>query len=75
MARLVEKARGVEARLGYLGHVLTENRNGLIVDARLTQATGTDEREAPVDMLSQKLARRVPLGADKAYDTGDLWSS
>jgi len=44
MARLYKKTRGSEARLGYLGHVVTENRNGLVVDVRLTQATGTAER-------------------------------
>ena len=49
MARLYKKTRGAEARLGYLGHVLTENRNGLIVDVRLTQASGTAEREAAMD--------------------------
>jgi IS5 family transposase len=72
LARLFKKAHGAEARLAYLGHVLTENRNGPIVDARLTEATGTAEREATVDMLSQKPARRVSLGGDKAYDTGDF---
>jgi hypothetical protein len=46
MARLYKKTRGAEARLGYMGHVVTENRNGLVVDVRLTQATGTAEREA-----------------------------
>ena len=40
MARLYKKTRGAEAKLGYLGHVLTENRNGLVVDVRLTQASG-----------------------------------
>ena len=39
MARLYKKTRGAEARLGYLGHVVTENRNGLVVDVQLTQAT------------------------------------
>jgi hypothetical protein len=58
LARLFKKARGAEARLAYLGHVLTENRNGLIVDARLTQATGTAEREAAVEMMGQKPASK-----------------
>ena len=52
-ARLFKKSRGAEARLGYLGHVLTDNRNGLVVDVRLTQATGTAERDAAADMLRQ----------------------
>jgi len=70
MARLYKKTRGAEARLGYLGHVLTENRNGLVVDVRLTQATGTAEREAALAMLEQKPAsRRITLGGDRGYDT------
>ena len=70
MARLYKKSSGSEARLGYLGHVLTENRNGLIVDARLTQATGTAERDAALEMLSNKAHwKRITLGGDKGYDT------
>ena len=69
-ARLYKKTRGSEAKLGYLGHVLTENRNGLVVDARLTQASGTAEREAALEMLKQKAAsKRATLGADRGYDT------
>jgi transposase len=69
-ARLFKKTRGAEARLAYMGHVLTENRNGLVVDVRVTQATGTAERDAAVDMLSWKPAsKRVTLGADRGYDT------
>jgi transposase len=70
MARLYKKTRGSEARLGYLGHVLTENRNGLVVDVRLTQASGTAERDAALAMLAGKPAtRQVTLGADRGYDT------
>ncbi len=73
MARLFKKARGAEARLGYLGHVLTENRNGLVVDVRLTQASGKAEREAALEMLANKPhRRRVTLGGDRGYDTGDF---
>lgn len=69
MARLFKKSSGSEARLGFLGHVLTENRNGLVVDARLTQATGKAEREAALDMLAYKpTSKRCTLGADKGYD-------
>jgi transposase len=69
-ARLFKKSRGAEARLGYLGHVLTDNRNGLVVDVRLTPATGTAERDAAADMLRHKPAsRRVSVGADRGYDT------
>ena len=70
MARLYKKTRGAEARLGYLGHVLTENRNGLVVDVRLTQAGGTAEREAALAMLTGKPAlKRITLGGDRGYDT------
>jgi len=69
-ARLYKKTGGAEARLGYLGHVLTENRNGLVVDARLTQANGTAEREAALAMMGGKPAsKHVTLGADRGYDT------
>jgi transposase len=69
-ARLYKKTRGSEARLGYLGHVVTENRNGLVVDARLTPATGTAERDAAEEMMGNKpLSRQVTLGADRGYDT------
>src|SRR3954467_9568644 len=71
-ARLYKKGRGREARLGYLGHVLMENRTGLIVDALVTPATGTAERDASIVMLSRRPGRhRITLGADKAYDTRD----
>jgi len=70
LARLFKKSRGTEAKLGYLGHVVTENRNGLVVDARLTLANGTAERDAAAAMLEQKPAgRRVKLGGDRGYDT------
>jgi transposase len=69
-ARLFKKSRGAEARLGYLAHLLTDNRHGLVLDARVTQATGTAERDAAVDMLSYKSAsKRVTVGADRGYDT------
>lgn len=71
-ARLYKKARGGEARLGYLGHVLMENRTGLIVDALVTPATGTAERDASIVMVSRRPGRhRITLAADKAYDTRD----
>jgi len=69
-ARLFRKARGQEAKLAFLGHLLMENRNGLIVDARLTRATGTAEPEAALAMLGDVPGRRrISVGADKAYDT------
>lgn len=72
-ARLFKKSKGSEAKLGYLGHVLMENRNGLLVQTVVTPATGTAERHAAL-LLAEKIPgiRRVTLGADKAYDTHDL---
>jgi transposase len=70
-ARLYRKADGRESRLCFMGHVLMENRNGLAVDAALTRATGTAEREAALAMLDRRKRRRsgrITLGADKAYD-------
>jgi transposase len=69
-ARLYKKGRGKEAKLSYIGHLLMENRNGLIVDACLTQATGTAEPAAALAMLRDLPGEgRVTVGADKAYDT------
>jgi transposase len=66
------KSDNQPARLGYLGHVLMENRNGLVVDTRLTQATGTAEREAAIAMVEARPGnQRVTVGADKGYDTAD----
>ena len=68
-ARLYRKADGRESRLCFMGHVLMENRNGLAVGAALTRATGTAEREAALALLDRRqVARRITLGADKAYD-------
>lgn len=68
-ARLYRKADGRESRLCFMGHVLMENRNGLAVDAALTHATGTAERQAALAMLDRrKGSGRMTLGADKAYD-------
>jgi IS5 family transposase len=56
-----------------MGHVTMENRNGLVVDATLTHATGTAEREAALDMVGRMDGRhRITLAADKAYDTADF---
>jgi transposase len=69
-AKLYKKAKGHEAKLAFLGHVLMENRNGLVVETRLTGATGTAEREAALEMIGAKPQRgRVTLGGDKGYDT------
>ncbi len=74
-ARLYKKSYGKESKLSYLGHVLVENRNGLIADAMVTTADGTAERDAALLMLCQKQkhrSRRITVGADKAYDREDF---
>jgi transposase len=72
-SRLYRKSSGMESRLAYMGHLLTENRNGLVVDVRLTQATGKAEREAALDMLAGKADwKSVTLGADRGYDTKEF---
>jgi transposase len=72
-ARLYKKSSGSEAKLAYLGHLLMENRHGLIVDALVTAATGTAERDAALVMLGELPdSGRVTVGGDKNYDTRDF---
>jgi len=72
-ARLYKKAAGQAAKLCHMGHVLTENRNGLVVEAELTLATGSAEREAACAMLDElEDEHRITVGADKAYDSRDF---
>jgi transposase len=69
-ARLYRKGPGQPAKLAYLGHVFMENRHALVVDTRLTLATGTAEREAALDMAAARPGNhRITLAADKGYDT------
>ena len=74
-ARLYKKSYGKESKLSYLGHALVENRNGLIAAAMVTHADGYAERDAALLMLAEKQqgrARRITVGADKAYDSEDF---
>lgn len=57
-ARLYRKGHGKEARLSHMAHALIENRHGLVVDAEVTGATGTAEREAALTMLQRERKRR-----------------
>jgi transposase len=67
---LARKGSGKEAKLSYSGHVLMENRNGLVVDAAVLPATGTAEREAALMMMEWIPGDHpITIGADKAYDT------
>src|SRR5687767_14325306 len=69
-ARLYKKAVGREAKLGYLGHLLTENRHGFIIDTAVTDASGTAEPDAAIAMLGELplTTRRITVAGDKAYD-------
>jgi len=72
-ARLYKKAAGQAAKLCHMGHVLMENRNGLVIDTSLTKATGTAEREAAIAMVEALPDDgRITLGTDKSYDTQDF---
>ena len=74
-ARLYRKAKGKPAQLCYMGHALTENRNGFVVETTLTHADGTAERRAAItmlDALDPGSARRITLGADKGYDAAEF---
>jgi transposase len=75
-ARLYRRSNHAESRLAYLGHLLIENRHGLIADAMATHADGYAEREASLLMLHAQWqrapGRRRTVGADKAYDVREF---
>ena len=66
-AKLAKKGKGKEAKLAYTGNVMTENRNGFVVESELRQVSGAVERETAKDM-------RITVGADKGFDTADFVS-
>jgi transposase len=72
-AMLARKSRGTGAVLAYRGHLLTENRNGLVVSTLTTRAYGSAERDAAL-LMAEALAgtHRVTLGADKGYDAREF---
>jgi len=72
-AMLARKSRGTGAVLAYRGHLLTENRNGLVVSTLTTRAYGSAERDAAL-LMAERLpgTHRVTLGADKGYDAHDF---
>ena len=73
-ARLYRKSAGQEAKLSHMGHLLAENRHGLIVGVAVSEASGTAEREAALDLLTRAKRRHKlrpkTVGADKGYDAG-----
>ena len=76
-ALLYRKSAGQETKLRHLGHALGENRHGLIVGVTVTEANGTAERAAAVDLIDafRDMAGWDPstVGLDKGYDSGDLF--
>jgi transposase len=72
-ALLARKGSGKEAKLSYGGHVLMENRNGMVADVEVLQANGTAERDAALVMIERiEGNHQVTVGADKNYDTKDF---
>jgi transposase len=71
-ARLFRKGAGKEAKLCHMGHLMMENRNALIVDAQLTEATGTAERTTALEMIDDNARPGSTVGGDKNYDTSDF---
>lgn len=76
-ARLYRKGAGRESKLAHMGHVLNENRHGLIVRIAVTEASGTAERSAALDLLEATKAvhdlQPKTLGTDKGYDSGAFY--
>ena len=76
-ARLYRKGK-TASELRFMGHTLTDNRHGLVVNARVTQADGYAEREAAKAMINDaRQAHEDPdvsitLGADKGYDAKEF---
>jgi transposase len=69
-ARLYRKGPGKEAKLSFLGHALMENRHGLVIDGRVSEAQGTAERDQAEVMIAGVPGRqRITLGADRNFDT------
>jgi transposase len=77
-ARLMRKGKGKEAKLVFLANALMENRNGMLLDFQVTQATGTAERDAVpllLDAAKERGFHPRTLGGDKGYDTRDCVAS
>jgi transposase len=72
-ARLFRKGAGKEAKLCHMGHLMTENRNGLIIDARLTEANGTAERETALDMIEDNVRPGGTVGATRTMIPPTSW--
>jgi IS5 family transposase len=73
-AQRYRKGLGKEAKLTYMGHVLLDNRHGLVTNVCATAATGTAERDAAL-LLLQTAPRATTVGADKSYDVPSFVAS
>jgi IS5 family transposase len=72
-ARLYKKSDNTPDLMGYLGHILIENRSGLVVGAVASHADGMAERAQALRLLERTPGRHPKtVGADKAYDTRDF---
>ena len=72
--RLSRKSSGSEAKMAYMGHVVMENRHGLVMAGMVTEASGTAERGASEEMLGalrEQIGHRITAGEDKAYDCAE----
>jgi IS5 family transposase len=69
-AKLARKGDGQPARLSFAQHALMDNRHGLLVDLRISEANGHAERQVALAMLAQEtsMGRHRTVGADKGYD-------
>ena len=70
-AMLARKGQGKEAKLAYAGHVLLDNRHGLVANVCVTAATGTAERDAALRLLAEAPAA-VTVGGDKGFDVASF---
>ena len=70
-SRMFRKGLGKEAKLNYMGHIVTENRNGFVVGATVTEAGTRQEWTAAIELLAEQPVRPgQTVGADKGYDVG-----
>jgi transposase len=70
-AQLYRKSAGGAFQLCHMAHVLMENRTGLPVAGRLTEAITAAEWEAAIEMLEAATqGRGGTVGADAGYDCG-----
>ncbi len=72
-ARLFKKSKKSPVILFYQGHILMENRSGLVVGAVVSHADGFAERASALRLLDCVPGGHAKtVGADKAYDTRDF---